>query len=444
MKYVTTRFIQILGCMLLLLPVSLHAQEEILNLNKPEREAWFSEQGFGMFIHWSVDVELGSVISHSLVGASEDYTKRYFEELPKTFNPKAFDPENWAKLAKLAGMRYVMFTTKHHNGFCMYDTKTTDYNIMNTPFGRDATREVFDAFRKEGIAIGVYFSPDDFHFLYEQGVTISRVDPKAKASGNQELNAFAKKQLRELLKNYGKVDLIFLDGMEQYAETELAKVAWSMDPDIVVTRGVMHTPEQNTPNEPMPAPWEACYTMGTQWQYKPTNETYKSGKDIIEQLIEIRAKGGNWLLNVGPKPDGSLPIEQEERLREVALWQFVNGESIHEVESWGVIREGNIWFTKKKNQNTVYAFITKEAMPFGKRKAFTLNSIKAGPNTKISVLGQNGKVLEYAPNTDPSPKILSTEGGLTISVMRSQRLYNDQTWPNPVVVKIEGVEFQNP
>jgi alpha-L-fucosidase len=444
MKYVTTRFIQILGCMLLLLPVSLHAQEEILNLNKPEREAWFSEQGFGMFIHWSVDVELGSVISHSLVGASEDYTKRYFEELPKTFNPKAFDPENWAKLAKLAGMRYVMFTTKHHNGFCMYDTKTTDYNIMNTPFGRDATREVFDAFRKEGIAIGVYFSPDDFHFLYEQGVTISRVDPKAKASGNQELNAFAKKQLRELLKNYGKVDLIFLDGMEQYAETELAKVAWSMDPDIVVTRGVMHTPEQNTPNEPMPAPWEACYTMGTQWQYKPTNETYKSGKDIIEQLIEIRAKGGNWLLNVGPKPDGSLPIEQEERLREVALWQFVNGESIHEVESWGVIREGNIWFTKKKNQNTVYAIITKEAMPFGKRKAFTLNSIKAGPNTKISVLGQNGKVLEYAPNTDPSPKILSTEGGLTISVMRSQRLYNDQTWPNPVVVKIEGVEFQNP
>jgi alpha-L-fucosidase len=444
MKYVTTRFIQILGCMLLLLPVSLHAQEEILNLNKPEREAWFSEQGFGMFIHWSVDVELGSVISHSLVGASEDYTKRYFEELPKTFNPKAFDPENWAKLAKLAGMRYVMFTTKHHNGFCMYDTKTTDYNIMNTPFGRDATREVFDAFRKEGIAIGVYFSPDDFHFLYEQGVTISRVDPKAKASGNQELNAFAKKQLRELLKNYGKVDLIFLDGMEQYAETELAKVAWSMDPDIVVTRGVMHTPEQNTPNEPMPAPWEACYTMGTQWQYKPTNETYKSGKDIIEQLIEIRAKGGNWLLNVGPKPDGSLPIEQEERLREVALWQFVNGESIHEVESWGVIREGNIWFTKKKNQNTVYAFITKEAMPFGKRKAFTLNSVKAGPNTKISVLGQNGKVLEYAPNTDPAPKILSTEGGLTISVMRSQRLYNDQTWPNPVVVKIEGVEFQKP
>lgn len=444
MKYVTTRFIQILGCILLLLPVSLHAQEEVLNLNKPEREAWFSEQGFGMFIHWSVDVELGSVISHSLVGASEDYTKRYFEELPKTFNPKAFDPENWAKLAKLAGMRYVMFTTKHHNGFCMYDTKTTDYNIMNTPFGRDATREVFDAFRKEGIAIGVYFSPDDFHFLYEQGVTISRVDPKAKASGNPELNAFAKKQLRELLKNYGKVDLIFLDGMEQYAETELAKVAWSMDPDIVVTRGVMHTPEQNTPNEPMPAPWEACYTMGTQWQYKPTNETYKSGKDIIEQLIEIRAKGGNWLLNVGPKPDGSLPIEQEERLREVALWQFVNGESIHEVESWGVIREGNIWFTKKKNQNTVYAFITKEAMPFGKRKAFTLNSVKAGPNTKISVLGQNGKVLEYAPNADPSPKILSTEGGLTISVMRSQRLYNDQTWPNPVVVKIEGVEFQNP
>ena len=122
--------------------------------NKPEREQWFQDLGLGMFIHWSLDAQLGTVISHSLSGASDDYQNRYFTELPQTFNPTNFHPDDWAVLAKLAGMKYVVFTSKHHNGFCMWDTKTTNFNSMNTPFKRDILKEVINAFRKQGIAIG--------------------------------------------------------------------------------------------------------------------------------------------------------------------------------------------------------------------------------------------------------------------------------------------------
>lgn len=422
-----------------------YGQEKVLNLNKPEREAWFSSLGLGLFIHWSVDVQLGSVISHSMVGATEDYLQRYINELPALFNPKDFDPDEWAKLARLAGMKYVVFTTKHHNGFCMYDTKTTDFNVMNTPFGRDITKEVIAAFRKQGIAIGLYFSPDDFHFLYKQGTLISRERPEAVASGNPELNAFAKAQLTELMTQYGKIDIVFLDGQEQFAKTELAKVCWALDPDVVVTRGAIETPEQKTPDSPLPPPWESCYTIGGQWQYRPTNEVYKSGTEIIEKLIEIRAKGGNLLLNVGPKPNGELPIEQEGRLRELALWNFVNQEAITNTTTWGVIREGDIWYTKAKDTNTVYAFITRTPMPMAERKTFLLKSIKAHGNTKVSVLGHNGIVKEYSPELDPGPYILSTsKKGLTVNVMRCVRLYDDNQWPNPVVLKIENASFQKP
>ena len=139
--------------------------------NKPERLEWFRDLGFGMFIHWGVDVSLGSVISHSLVGASPDYARRYFELLPRHFNPKRFDPREWASLARLAGMKYVVLTTKHHSGFCMFDTKTTSFNVMNTPFGRDVTAEIVRAFREQDLAIGFYISPDDFHWFHANGYT---------------------------------------------------------------------------------------------------------------------------------------------------------------------------------------------------------------------------------------------------------------------------------
>lgn len=432
-----------LGFLVLALAAALAFTESRWNLtaqqapgNRPERLEWFRDLGFGLFIHWSLDSQTGSVISHSLVGASEDYTQKFFEDLPRSFDPKKFDPREWARLAKLAGFRYMVFTTKHHSGFCMYDSETTDFDIMNTPYGKDITAQLVEAFRKEGIVIGFYFSPDDFHFLHKQGTLISRRRPEVFPVNNPGLLQHDQAQLRELMSRYGPVEVVFLDGPAE----GLREVCWEVQPDTVVTRGAIETPEQYTPGIPLEGAWEGNLTMGLQWQYRPTNETYKSGTELINTLIETRAKGGNLLLNIGPKPDGEIPIEQEGRLREIALWNMVNSESIYAVRPWMITNEENIWFTKAKDSNTVYAFVTGTRWPWGEPKSFLLRSVRATDKTVVSVLGQNDKVLEYHPEVVPATKWEQTAQGLRITAIRAQRLYNDRRWPNPVVLKITNAE----
>jgi alpha-L-fucosidase len=405
--------------------------------NKPERLEWFRDAAFGLFIHWSVDAPLGGVISHSLVGASEDYTRRFFEELPRAFHPRKFQPRDWAALARLAGMRYVVFTTKHHAGFCMFDTKTTPYNVMNTPYGRDVTREIVDAFRAEGLAVGHYFSPDDFHYLHRAGKKVARA-PQRGVTPQEDagLMALDRAQLHELMTNYGPVDVVFLDGPAE----GLREVVWDLQPDAVVTRGAIDTPEQRVPGVPLDRAWEACVTMGTEWPYKPAHETYKTPTELIELLIETRAKGGNLLLNVGPKPDGELPIEQEERLRHLAFWNFVNGEAIYQVRPWVVTNEGNVWFTRRKGADTVYAFVTRSPWPLGERRTIALRSVKATPRTRVRILGASGDVLEYRPDVDPRPSWKQEADGLHVSAMMSQRLYTDRQWVDPVVLELTHVE----
>ncbi len=401
--------------------------------NQPGRLEWFRDQGFGLFIHWSVDGQIGTVISHSLAGASDDYTQRFFTELPKTFNPRKFHPDDWAALAKLAGVRYAVFTAKHHSGFAMWDTGTTDFGIMHTPFHRDIFAEVVRAFREQGIAPGVYFSPDDFHWLYENKITINR-GPEFAPSRHPGLMALDQAQLKELLTRYGPLDVVFLDG----APEGLREEAWRLQPPIVVTRGAMTTPEQFVPGVPLEGPWEANLTMGTAWQYQPRNEVYKSGYDLIRLIYETRAKGGNLLLNVGPKPDGELPIEQEERLREIALWMFVNGEAIYSVRPWIITNERNIWFTKRKNANTIYAVVA-EPWKRGDWKEIVLHSARATGATEASVLGQNDKVYEYT-KIVPKTTWKQEPDGLHIRAMFAQRLQDNGKWPNPVVLKITNVE----
>ena len=433
-KRQTPRILLLVG----LFACSAFAVEPVANSrNKPERLEWFRDLGFGMFIHWSHDSQLGSVISHSMVGADDDYMDRFVNELPKTFNPRKFYPQDWASLAKLAGMKYVMFTTKHHSGFCMYDTKTTDFSIMHTPFKRDITAEVFDAFRAQGISAGVYFSPDDFWWLRENKITIQRQIEAVQPRSNPGLMKHNLSQLRELLTGFGKVDMVFFDG-----ETDgLTDLAWDLQPDTVITRGAIKTPEQHIPGTPIDEAWESCLTMGTQWQYKPSNEVYMSGGEIIRKLIETRAKGGNFLLNVGPKPDGELPIEQEERLREVALWMFVNGECIYGVRPWIVTNEHDLWFTHDRKSGTVYVIVkSKDRWKHGEWKDLVLHSVRTTDQTQVSVLGQNDKALEYQADVVPQTTFEQTDAGLKIRAMRAQRLYNDRKWPNPVVIKLTHVK----
>jgi alpha-L-fucosidase len=425
---------------LALLAVSLvaSAQHDIPpgSLNKPERLEWFRDLGFGLFIHWSVDSQTGVVISHSLVGADEAYTSRFFNDLPKTFNPRKFYPQDWAALAKLAGIRYVVFTAKHHSGFAMWDTKTTDFGIMQTPFRRDITREILDAFRAQGIRPGLYFSPDDFSWLWKNKIDIQRNIPAVQPRNNPGLMKLDLDQVRELLTNYGPIDIVFFDGEPH----QLRDLAWKLQPDTVVTRGAIQTPELYVPGVPLEGPWEANFTMGTAWQYQPQNETYKTGGQVIDILVETRAKGGNLLLNIGPKPDGELAIEQEERLREVALWMQVNQECIYGVRPWVITNEQDIWFTKAAHEDTVYAIVKQQPRwARGQWRDIVLKSVAAGARTQVSVLGQNGRVLEYSPQVNPAPTFHQESGGLHIHAMFTQRLQDNSRWPNPIVLKITDV-----
>jgi alpha-L-fucosidase len=401
----------------------------------------FMDWGLGLFIHWSLDSELGCVISHTMVGASDDYLDRYVHELPKYFDPRDYDPEAWAKLAKLAGFKYMVLTTKHHSGFCLWPTETTEFSIANTPYKRDIVRQFVDACRKYDLKVGFYFSPEDFLFIHRQGLEITRNGEHANVSTNPALLAHAEAQIRELFSNYGPVDMAFLDAFDK---APIAQLIHQLQPACLVTRGEMKTPEQKIPDEPLPGPWEACFTLGTQWQFKPTNEVYKSGAQLIQMLIEIRAKGGNLLINMGPEPSGRIPFEQERTFRELALWMFVNGECIHNIRPCPVIREGGLWFTRSsKDKGTVYVIIPQGETLWkrGERREFTLRSLRMDGEAGISVLGQNSRVVEYQPEANPECRLAQTDEGLWISVVRAQRLYNNHKWPNPIVVKLEGVRF---
>ena len=338
----------------------------------------------------------------------------------------------------------MVFTAKHHSGFCMFETSTTDFNIMNTPFGRDTAKEIADAFRAEGIAVGWYFSPDDFHFLYRQGTTISRLRSEVLPPNNPDLLELNLAQERELMTNYGRIDVVFFDPPTNAAIERdeivgaMKELIWELSPETVVTRGEIETPEQYTPGVPLEGAWEGNMTMGTQWQYRGTNEHYKSGGELIGAWIETRAKGGNFLLNIGPMPSGRLPVEQEARMREMALWHMVNAEAVGAVRPWVITNEGDIWFTKAKDADTVYAFVPGVDWTWGAQKTFVLKSVLAGEDSRVRVLGQNDEVLEYRPSVTPQTEWEQTPEGLRVRAYRAQRLYNDRRWPNPVVLKIEG------
>ncbi len=413
-----------------------------LNLNKPDRIEEMKDAGFGMFIHWGVDVQLGGVISHMLVGASEEYINKYINDLPKTFYPMDWNPEKAVILAKNAGMKYIVLTAKHHSGFCLWNTKTTDFNIMNTPYKKDILKGFVDACRKWGLMVGIYYSPEDFVYCYQNGIKdIGRRQDghwdRAKAI-QDKYKKFVLAQTTELMTNYGPIDLFFIDS--EILREEVKQKVWEIQPNTVITRGAIPTPEQVVPGETSTTYWETNMTMGNEWNYKPTNDHYKTGTELIDILIETRAKGGSYLLNIGPDQWGNINEGQMGLLMELGAWNFVNHQAIQNVRSWIIPNEDNLWLSKSKNENTVYVYITGEPdWAFGDRKKFLLRSVKATPETKISVLGQTGKIIEYQPQKDGMAYFHQTANGFEFDVARAQRLYTNYEWPNPIVVKLENV-----
>ena len=424
---------------------TLASKEEMVSRNRPEDLEWLRDAGLGLFIHWSLDSQLGCVISHSLVGASKDYVDRFYEELPKTLNPKKWDFDHLAELARLAGFQYAVFTTKHHNGFCLWDSRTTDFNIMNTPYGKDLVKQYAEAFRKQGIKVGLYFSPEDFRYLRSQGLTITRtpLEPYSKevTEGYRQLLT---DQMTELMTNFGKIDVMFFDGGETMYNEEgeslqqlCMRVAWDLQPGILITRGAIPTPEQQLPGVGVDFAWEGCITLGTAWQYQPTNETYKTGLHVIRLLTETRAKGGSLLLNIGPDANGELCRAQEDIIRELALWHFLNHEAIHNTRPWIITNEDSAWLLRSKDGSALYAVLfDQKDWDRGQRREFLLKSVKASPDTMVEVLGQTGELTEYRPDLDAHTYWEQREDGLHISAMHAQRIYCGIQWRNPLVLKI--------
>jgi alpha-L-fucosidase len=377
------------------LPYSAHAQnneshdpEKVYKLPAEEAVrnslAQWQELKFGLFMHWGTYSQWGIVESWTLCPDDYPFTQRkgpdsadYFaykksyENLQHTFNPTRFDPTKWAAIAKDAGMKYVVFTAKHHDGFCMYDTRYTDYRITspNTPFSANKlsniTKEVFDAFRKKDFMVGAYFSKPDWHSenywwpYFPPKDRFQNYDIKKYPERWKKFGEYTYNQIEELVSGYGKLDLLWIDG--NWAELDMQPIV-SMtrrhQPGLIVVdrHGKPEfvnylTPEQKVPDHYIEVPWETCMTMGLSWSYI-REEKYKPTRQLVQLLIDIVAKNGNLLLGIGPGPDGEWHEEAYQRLREIGQWIKLNGESIYATRPAKPYRSGKWAFTK--NERSVF------------------------------------------------------------------------------------------
>jgi len=335
--------------------------------------AWFRAARFGMFIHWGLYAQLGR---HEWVMNRERIPVAEYEKLAATWHPKPNAARTWARLAKRAGMRYMVMTTKHHEGFCLWDSRYTDYKAPNTAAGRDLLRPALDAFRAEGLRTGVYYSLIDWH--HPQFVIDNRTGPyrglsdaeRAAMNQNRQMSKYAaymRNQVTELLTRYGPIDVLWLDGgqvrppAQDIRMDEIAALARRHQPGLIVADRTVGganenfiTPEQEIPDAPLGVPWESCITLGTGWKYNPRN-VYKPVGQVIRMLAETVSKGGNLLLGVGPSPEGEIPAEDEKRLREIGAWLAVNGDAIYRTRPVAPYQEGNVRFTRRGD--AVYAIL---------------------------------------------------------------------------------------
>jgi alpha-L-fucosidase len=360
-----------LSLMLLLMAGSIQAQEEghddIKGYQLPkdkqvaDKITQWQDLKFGLFMHWGTYSQWGIVESWTL--SPEDYAfckrngpyadnyftyKKAYENLQTVFNPTQFNPEKWAEAAQLGGMKYMVFTAKHHDGFCMFDTKYTDYKITGSksPYASNPnsniTKAIFDAFRKKNFMVGAYFSKPDWHsedFWWSYFPPTSRLqnyDIKKYPERWKRFAEFTYNQIEELMTGYGKVDLLWLDG--DWAKIDMAPIATMArknQPGLIMVdrHGPAEyvnylTPEQKIPTHFISVPWETCMTMGKSWSYDP-NEKYRPTRELIQKLVDIVAKNGNLLLDIGPGPDGEWHPVAYERLKEMGRWLQTNGESIY-------------------------------------------------------------------------------------------------------------------
>lgn len=326
--------------------------------HKAERLKWWTDARFGMFIHWGL---YALPARHEWVKNIERMNNAQYQKYFDYFNPDMWDPHEWAKMAKAAGMKYVVLTAKHHEGFCLFDSKFTDYKSTNTPFGRDIIKDYVEAFRAEGLKVGFYYSLIDWH---HPDYTIDRNHPQRQTTDSayvrlnkgkdmSKYREYIKNQVRELLTNYGEISIIWFDfsfpgkngkGHADWDSENLLKLARSLQPNIIVDDRLdlddvdggwdFTTPEQfkvaSWPEKNgKRIPWETCQTFSGSWGYYRDETTWKSTAQLLELLIESVSKGGNLLLNVGPTARGVFDYRAQDRLKTMGEWMKYNNRSIY-------------------------------------------------------------------------------------------------------------------
>lgn len=360
-----------------------------------DRLEWFRDQKLALMMCFGLYSNIGIVESWCLSDGDAKWSRREVEwtkdadefkrqywGLIRSFNPIRIEPQKWARKAKDNGFRYVLFTTKQHDGFCLYDSKFSDYKVTSPecPFSADrradVVKHVFDAFRAEGLGIAAYFSKPDWHnvdYWEDRGIgrTTTRYptyDVKKNPGKWARFREFTKNQIVELVRDYGRIDIIWLDGGQVKRSTgldigiaDIIAEARKYNPGLIsVDRTAggpcenVITPEQTVPKEPIAVPWESCITIGKWWGYHFEDE-YKPVRQIVHTLIDVVAKGGNLALNVGPQPDGRLPHQAVERMEALGAWLRANGEAIYDTRPLPPYRKGDWAFTRNRRTGAEYA-----------------------------------------------------------------------------------------
>lgn len=355
-----------------------------------QRLEWFRDQKLALMMHYGPYSQLGIDASWSLSDEDASWSRadvdwetdggvyrRQYTDLAKTFNPVRFQPEKWAQFAAENGFKYLIFTTKHHDGFCMFDTKYTDYRITgpDCPFHThkyaNITREVFEAFREKGIAIAAYFSKPDWNCPWywtegmERPVGHDRnptYDIEQHPGLWEGFVQFTRGQILELMRDYGRIDILWLDGGQVCAQngqdihmSDIVSEARKIQPWLITadrTAGGENenyiTPELSVPGHAVRIPWESCVTVGTQWGYK-FDDIYKSSRELIHMLVQVVSRGGNLALNIGPQPNGELPAAALRELEGLGAWLRINGEAIYATRPAETVQIGDIYYTKKED-----------------------------------------------------------------------------------------------
>lgn len=322
---------------------------------RAERMRWWHEDKFGMFIHWGL---------YSLIGRQEwtlemeGIPLSQYEQLARHFNPRPGVAREWAKLAKKSGQKYMVMTSKHHDGFCMFDTELTDYCAPKQAAGRDLVREFIEAARAEGLKVGLYYSLMDWH--HPDGARCA-TDPQAR----RRFVDYTHGLIRELMTHYGKIDILWYDvnlplTAEQWEAQKMNQMVFELQPHIIVNNrngleGDFSTPEQTTEADKSGHAWESCMTLNDSWGYSSADDDWKSPRTVIRNLVNCARQGGNYLLNVGPQPDGSIPEPSVRILTEVGNWLQRNGRAIYGTER-GSFGWGN-YASYTRRGNTLYMHV---------------------------------------------------------------------------------------